>query len=177
MISYSSVLSLNLSGMFRDPTEEVEGRKVRRMGRGENACAWINMNNDSMLNFCKMLMICCYSVKPVCGRDCWGGNVIATSKLVIVSALHQCYQFSVCQACGRIKFPGALVIVWTLRLLVDTEFKAEMTMTNVMVKSEHFISEVRPSGISFSSGIITSRGPDSCYSISLGPGVIEFSAE
>lgn len=86
---YSSSLLLNLSGMIRDFTEEVEGRKMSRMGRGENSCAWINMNNDFMLNFCKILMICCYSIKPICCRDCWAGNVIATSKLVIMSAIHQ----------------------------------------------------------------------------------------
>lgn len=61
---------------------------------------------------------------------------------------------------------------------MDNEFKAEMTMTNVMVKSEHFSSEMRPRTL-FSSGMIDSRGPDSSYSISLGPGVrvIVLSAE
>ena len=54
---------------------------------------------------------------------------------------------------------------------MDHEFKTEMTMTNVMVKSEHFISEVRPSRTPISSGMISSRGPDSFYSVSLGPGV------
>lgn len=43
--------------MIKDITEDIQGRKLNRMGREENAHAWINMSNDFMLNSQGLLLL------------------------------------------------------------------------------------------------------------------------
>ena len=110
--------------------------------RGKFLCFWVNTNNDFMMNFCKILIICnWFTIKPSCHGGCWARNDKVSSSYQYDS---QYPQLSSSRLGLESCFPGLLWCCGPMCLLVDNELEAEMIMTHVMVKPEHFISDARP---------------------------------
>lgn len=166
------LLLLNLSGMIRDVFEEIEGREVKKGGQsGKLSCLdkykqWLYA--EFLQNSHHLLLV--HSIKPIYYRDCWAKNVIAARNLAVISAIHQILPVLCLLGSGRVRFPCVLVIVWACVTACGQWVESRNDNDKCHGQAEHFVSKMRPPRAPFSSGMIASRVPDGCCSISLGPG-------